>query len=246
MNLELRGRWICLALFLLSPALQGTCPEGLTALSKQDYAAALKEFTTSAEQGDACSQFNLAAMYDRGQGVPQDYQEALKWDLLAAGQGHAEAQRSLGVRYADAQGVRRDYSEALKWFRLAADQGVAEAQFNLGFLFLNGRGVPRDYNEALKWFRLAASYGYMEAQYTVGVIYHNGQGVPRDWRPQSGGSWPRTKEIQRRRRAWGTSMSRVAASWRIMYKPICGTAWSSLSTLATLTQCAVVKLSRRK
>ncbi|NBT29691.1 MAG: hypothetical protein EBT18_09450, partial [Gammaproteobacteria bacterium] len=33
----------------------------------------------AAEQGDATAQYNLAAMYDNGKGVPQDYEEAVKW-----------------------------------------------------------------------------------------------------------------------------------------------------------------------
>jgi len=67
---NLRGTWICLALVALGPALPGACPAGLAALSKQDYTAALKEFTVSAGQGDACSQYNLGVMYDQAQGVP--------------------------------------------------------------------------------------------------------------------------------------------------------------------------------
>src|SRR5580704_8147185 len=93
---HLRGIWICLA---LCPAIWGDCPKGLAALSKKDYATAQKEFTASAGQGDACSQFNLSVMYDQALGVPQDYNEALKWLRLAADQGYAEAQRNLGLRY---------------------------------------------------------------------------------------------------------------------------------------------------
>ena len=46
---------------------------GLAALQEGDYAAALREWTPLAERGDAVAQFNLALMYDNGQGVRQDY-----------------------------------------------------------------------------------------------------------------------------------------------------------------------------
>ena len=46
---------------------------GLAALQKGDYAAALREWMPLAERGDAVAQFNLALMYDNGQGVRQDY-----------------------------------------------------------------------------------------------------------------------------------------------------------------------------
>ena len=116
----MKKAWI--AVLALPPALWGACPAGLAALSRNDYAGARKEFTASAAQGDACSQFNLGVLYDQALGVPQDYNEALKWYRLAAEQGNAAAQRSLGFRYSDAQGVPRDYKEALNWFRLAAGQ----------------------------------------------------------------------------------------------------------------------------
>jgi TPR repeat protein len=64
---------------------------GFAAAQKGDYAAALREWTPLAEQGDAVAQFNLGVMYQQGQGVSQDYQTALKWYALAAEQGDAKA-----------------------------------------------------------------------------------------------------------------------------------------------------------
>ncbi len=49
-------------------------------LAAPDYAA----IVSSAEQGDAVSQYNLAVMYDSGRGVLQDYVLAHKWYNLAA------------------------------------------------------------------------------------------------------------------------------------------------------------------
>ena len=51
----------------------------------------------AAKQGHAEAQFNLGAMYDQGQGVPQSYKEAAVWLRKAADQGHAEAQYNLGI-----------------------------------------------------------------------------------------------------------------------------------------------------
>jgi len=49
-------------------------------LVAQDYVA----IVSSAEQGDASAQYNLAVMYDTGRGVLQDYVLAHKWYNLAA------------------------------------------------------------------------------------------------------------------------------------------------------------------
>ncbi|MBT5524960.1 MAG: sel1 repeat family protein, partial [Rhodospirillaceae bacterium] len=81
---------------------------------------------------DAEAQFNLGAMFQDGQGVPQNDKVALKWYRLAAEQGHAKAQFNLGFMYSAGQGVPQDNKTAVKWYRLAAKQGDASAQYNLG------------------------------------------------------------------------------------------------------------------
>ncbi len=64
---------------------------GMEALDKGDYATALKEWRTLAEQGDAEAQSNLGVMYSNGQGVPQDYVQAYMWLSLPAAQGSETA-----------------------------------------------------------------------------------------------------------------------------------------------------------
>ena len=40
-------------------------------------------YRKAADQGDATAQFNLAILYDNGEGVPKDYAEAYSWYNLA-------------------------------------------------------------------------------------------------------------------------------------------------------------------
>ena len=72
---------------------------GLEAYEQGDFATALREWRTLAEQGDILAQFSLGVMYDRGKGVPQDDAEAAKWYRKAAEQGHDMAQFSLVLRH---------------------------------------------------------------------------------------------------------------------------------------------------
>ena len=60
---------------------------GFAAAQKGDYAAALREWTLLAEQGDAVAQFNMGVMYFEGQGVLQDYVSAHMWANIAAVNG---------------------------------------------------------------------------------------------------------------------------------------------------------------
>jgi TPR repeat protein len=53
------------------------------------------------EQGNANTQFNLGAMYDERQGVPQNYKTAVKWYKRAAKQRHANVQFYLGGKLRD-------------------------------------------------------------------------------------------------------------------------------------------------
>ena len=91
----------------------------------KDDTEAVKWYRKAADQGFVQAQYNLAAMYDSGQGVPQDYAEAAKWYRKAADRGFAQAQSYLGALYAKGQGVPRDYVEAYKWFDLAAARFAA-------------------------------------------------------------------------------------------------------------------------
>lgn len=113
-----------------------------------------------AENGSANAQFNLGAMYDNGDGVPEENDaEAAKWYRLAADQGHVDAQFNLGVMYANGEGVSRDFAEAASWYRKAADQGDYRAQYNLGVLYDNGEGVEQSNIESYVWWYIAAESG---------------------------------------------------------------------------------------
>lgn len=75
-----------------------------------------------AEQGDVEAQFDLAVMYQLGQGVAQNYKEALKWYRFAAMQDHDLSQNNLAAMYYEGQGVAQNFVMAHKWANLAARQ----------------------------------------------------------------------------------------------------------------------------
>ena len=124
-----------------------------------DYAKAVQEWKPLAEDGYDVAQYNLAWMYENGQGVPQDYAEAVKWYRLAAEQGYARAQHNLGLMYDEGNGVPQDYAEAVKWYRRAAEQGTAAAQTNLGFMYDKGFGLIQDNVTAHMWYNIGAANG---------------------------------------------------------------------------------------
>jgi TPR repeat protein len=133
--------------------------KGLTAYQAGDYATALEEWRPLAEQGNVSAQFNLALMYDNGEGVLKDDTEAARWYRLAADQGYAKAQHNLGVMHDNGEGVVKDNREAARLFRLSAEQGYSAAQYNLGVKYSEGEGVLKDIITAHMWWNIASANG---------------------------------------------------------------------------------------
>ena len=175
-----RAGWIVLVALLHAARVMAGVPEGLDALKRGDYAAAVRELRGPAERGDAEAQYRVGLMYEFGKGYPRDVQQALTWLIRAGTQGHTAAAVELGVLYTGGQGVPSNPRESVDWFRKAALQGNAIAQYNLGLMIAKGQGVALDNAQAMAWFRKSADQGFALAQYTLGVGQENGEGVPRD------------------------------------------------------------------
>ena len=120
-----------LALLLQPLAAWAGFEEGLAAAEKSNYITALQHWQPLAAQGHSASQYNLALMYDNGNGVPRNLERAAYWYRKAAERGYANAQNSLGAMHESGEGVPKDLAEALKWYRLSAAQGNKSGQRNL-------------------------------------------------------------------------------------------------------------------
>ena len=75
---------------------------------------AIMQLLPLAEGGDAKSQYNLALIYDWGDGTPENNQEAIRWYTLAAEQGHSAAQYNLGLMYDEGDGVPENNGHAIR------------------------------------------------------------------------------------------------------------------------------------
>ena len=161
----MEGRHLFLVLIILvfGTSVHADFQKGFEAYNSGDYATALKEWESLAEQGYADAQYGLGMLYYRGHGVARDYKAAVKWYKLVAEQGFAPGQLWLGTMYYIGEGVTQDYRSAAKWIRLAAEQGDADAQLWLSQLYYDGQGVTQDSIRAHMWVIIAASQGNEEA-----------------------------------------------------------------------------------
>lgn len=140
-----------------------------------------------ANRGDATAQFQLAKIYDIGEGIPKNEKEAVKWYRKAAEQGQADAQNNLAICYETGKGVLKDEKEAVKWYRKAAEQGDPTSQTNLGLVYHYGKGALKDEKEAVKWYRKAAEQNFANAQFNLGWMYEKGKGTLKQ--PQEALKW---------------------------------------------------------
>ena len=138
--------------------------KNLDATDKEKSGMSLEQRKAFAEQGDTTAQYDLAVMYDNGQGVAQDFKAAANWYARAAEMGHASAQFSLSGMYERGRGVPQDYKTATMWLTRAAEKGHPVAQNYLGMAYMTGQGTPRNYVRAHKWWNIAASQGDEKAK----------------------------------------------------------------------------------
>jgi TPR repeat protein len=86
--------------------------QGVEAYKRREFAEAVEWYRRASDQGHALAQFNLALMYDKGQGVPQNDAAAVNWYRKAADQGDVRAQCNLAAKYTKGRGVPQDYATA--------------------------------------------------------------------------------------------------------------------------------------
>jgi hypothetical protein len=96
---------------------------GRQAFERGDYERAVVEWQSSADRGDAESQFGLGLLYEQGDGeLKQDYKRADFWYRKAAEQDFTEAEYRLGLIWAaGGADFPRDFVEAYKWATAAAE-----------------------------------------------------------------------------------------------------------------------------
>jgi TPR repeat protein len=136
----------------------------------QSYVMARMLFEKAVAQGDPYAMFDLALMYENGQGVKQSDERVAELYTMAAEQGHVKAMNNLGNRYRDGKGVVQSYTKAVELFTIAAEQGQVDAMCSLGVLYFQGQGVAQSNELARKWLTKAANEGYENAVNNLKIL----------------------------------------------------------------------------
>jgi TPR repeat protein len=174
--------WLLSLLTLVSSlALGEPTPAELFKRLREGDTSALAMLRSSADAGNAESQFQLGRAYSFGApGLPRDDAVAAQWVEKAAQKGHPEAQNNMGYLYSVGFGVPKDGEKAMSWWHRSAEAQFTPAQLNLGLAFLDGKLVAKDDTKAFLWVSRAAAQGLAVAQVNLGMMYGLGIGTKSD------------------------------------------------------------------
>ena len=114
--------------------------------------------------------YNLAWMYEKGQGVSQDYAKAIELYKKAIEFGNLGAMNNLAWMYQEGQGVSQDYVKAIELYKKAIELGNASSMYNLARLYEKGQGVSQDYKRAIELYEMAANLGMSEAKEQIKIL----------------------------------------------------------------------------
>lgn len=147
---------------------------------KVDMSKAIDWSRRAAAAGNAHAEYNLGALYSKGEFIPQDDAQAVLWFRKAADQGFSQAESAMGIAYLAGRGVPQDDAAGFGWLRLAVDQGDPLMQFIVAGLYESGRGTPKNPSLAVEMNRKAADQGYAPSMDALAGAYLTGTGVSQD------------------------------------------------------------------
>jgi len=93
----------------------------------KDYQNIAKLLESASQLGHPHAQYNLAVMYQKGDGVEQNLDKAFYWYEKAANSNLAIAQYNLGMMYFEGRVVEKDELKAKELWQRAANQGLEAA-----------------------------------------------------------------------------------------------------------------------
>lgn len=134
----------------------------------QDYAAAAKWLSQSAEKGSAEAAYQMALIHTQGLGVPKDELAAVPWLRRSAKAGFEPAWKILQDKFED--GTLSPDPLELKRLEDLAGKGNAAAQRIVGEAYYRGKGVQKDVQQAEAWLKKSADAGNAKAQALIGEM----------------------------------------------------------------------------
>ena len=131
-------------LFSHTVAIADGLEEIRAAIRLRDYETAVPLLETLANTGNPAAQYQLAALYRSGNGVPKNHERAFALLHKAAQQSHRQAEYNLGAMYENGWGTPASEADARHWYSKAAAQGHPMALEKLNISNIAARRTKDD------------------------------------------------------------------------------------------------------
>jgi TPR repeat protein len=113
--------------------------------------------------GDTASQFELANLYEAGEGVLQNFKKANELYQKCANRGDSLSMIKLAHKYELGVSVEKDVKKAFELYSQAANNNLGFAQFKIAKFYLEGTCVGKDTGKAKDLLIMALKNGYDDA-----------------------------------------------------------------------------------
>jgi len=173
------------------------------AYQEKRFEDAFKWYQNAAQQHIAEAQYQLANMYQAGEGVEKDDTMAINWLRKAAAQGLANAEYDYAMALEFGRGIPKARPDTfIPWYLKAAEHRHPKAMFKMAQLYFSGAGIKQDIDQALTWAIAAgnhkvpgadtllqdivrdiadrANQGDAKAQHMLALMHQQGRAVEKD------------------------------------------------------------------
>jgi len=127
-----------------------------TTMDEPNYALSMALFSEASLLNHPAAKYNLATLYQNGEGTTMDLKKAHKLYLDSALLGYKDAMYNLAVTYKDGIGVEPDLQLCIDWLSKLSTMGDVVAMFNLAEIYEIDASVL-DKDLAKYWYKEAAS-----------------------------------------------------------------------------------------
>lgn len=149
---------------------------------EQNIDEAVKWLTLCCEKENPRAQFELAALYQKGESIQRDEEKAQTlYSAALAGFVNEEKntpaasiEYRIASMFAKGYGTDQDAEKSFRWYKQAADNGHAHAAYCAAQACYTGTGTEQDYAESVKWYEKAVTGGDTYAMYALGKMYRDG------------------------------------------------------------------------
>ena len=173
-----------------------------------NYATAMKAYKKAARQKDKQGQelgylgnylatYNIAVMYQQGQGVPQNASEAYRWFRIT-NEAYSEqfpnrvfypAAIQMARALQTGIGTPRDDKAAVQMWLAAAKEGSPDAMVGYANMVAAGRGTIKNPSIAFSYYKRAADKWNLEAIEAMAKLTAKGDGISREPNLKESAKW---------------------------------------------------------